>query len=155
MSMSLFSSFIFSSNSFLSWIDKSALGLAGVSIGAKLLYFSPFRFAVYCNGQFCRHQSPFQKSHTLLYTSLVNLANIQPSLRFTIISLVFLYQFLFLSHMLFYFLLGGSLKFWLSTKILTFSANILSVIFCYWHACAHAEKKLHREGKLSHVECLY
>ena len=40
--MSLFSSFIFPTNSFLSWIDKSFLGLARVSIGTKPSYF--FRY---------------------------------------------------------------------------------------------------------------
>ena len=36
MSVSVFSSFIFPSNSFLSWINKSALGLAGVWTGLIL-----------------------------------------------------------------------------------------------------------------------
>ena len=47
--MSLFSSFIFPSNSFLSWINKSALGLAGVWTGLILsCYFGiSFRCLLY------------------------------------------------------------------------------------------------------------
>ena len=103
--MNLFSSFIFPSNSFLSWIDKSALGFAGVSVDQNFHTFSSFLLAVYCTKQFCRHQSPFQKSGVLLYTSMVNLVSIQQFLRSTKASLFFLYQFLFISHMFFSFCL--------------------------------------------------
>ena len=44
LSMSLLFSFIFPSNSFLSWIHKSGLGLAGVSTRPKPSYFFPFPF---------------------------------------------------------------------------------------------------------------
>ena len=113
-----------------------------------------FVFAVYCTEQICWNQNPFQKSHTLLYTSLVNPVSNQPSLWFTETSLFFLYQFLFLSHLFFSFLLGGSLKFWLYTKISTFSANMLPVIFYYWRVYGHA-KTLHWQGHLSRLEDIY
>ena len=100
--MSLFSSFIFPSNPFLSGIDKSALGLE-FQLDQNLHTFSAFHFTVYCTEQFCRHPSPFQNSDTLLYTSMVNLVRIQQSLRSTETSPFFLYQFLFLSHMFFSF----------------------------------------------------
>ena len=47
-SITLFSSFIFPSYSFLPWIDKSAFGLTGVSVGSKSSYFFfPFLFFVF------------------------------------------------------------------------------------------------------------
>ena len=116
--MSLFSSFIFPSNSFLSWNDKSALGLAGVSIGPKLSYFFAisFRNLLYWI-KVCRHQSPFQKSHTLLYNFVVNLVSIEPSLWSTETCLFFVYQFLFHSHIIFFLF---TLRF---LKVLVFHQN--------------------------------
>ena len=78
--MSLFSSFISPADPFLSKIDK---WLVEVSTGPKPQYFFAFLFTVYCIERFCQHQSPFEKSHTLLDTSLVNLVSIQLSLRST------------------------------------------------------------------------
>ena len=72
---------------------------------------------------------------------LVNLVSIQSSLWFTVTSLFFLYQFLFLSHT--FFLLGGSVKFRFSTKVSSFSVAMVFLIFLLFTACAH-EKKLHR-----------
>ena len=71
---------------------------------------------------------------------LVNLVSIQ-SLWFTVTSLFFLYQFLFLSHT--FFLLGGSVKFRFSNKVSSFSVAMVFLIFLLLTACAHA-KKLHR-----------
>ena len=58
---------------------------------------------------------------------LVNLVSIQSSLWFTVTSLFFLYQFLFLSHT--FFLLGGSAKFRFSTKVSSFSVAMVFLIF--------------------------
>ena len=67
------------------------LGWQEFQLDQNLHTFSPFLFAVYCLEQFCRDQSPFQKSYILLYTSIVNLVSIQPSFRSTKTSLLFLY----------------------------------------------------------------
>ena len=64
MSMSFFSSFIFPSNSYLYWIGKSALGLAGISIGPKPSYF----FAL----SLCSLLSFPEKSHITLYLFVLN-----------------------------------------------------------------------------------
>ena len=60
------------------------MGWQYFQLDQNLCTVSLFLFAVYyscCTEQFCRHQIPFQKNHTLLNTSLVNLVSIQPSLR--------------------------------------------------------------------------
>ena len=142
--MSLFSSFIFPSNSFFSWINKSALGLEGVWTGVILSCYFGISFRSLLYWTICWYQSAFQIIHILLCTSLVNLRSIQQSLQSPETSFFFPYQFLFLSHTLFFFLLESFIKFWLSTKVSTFSAVML-FIFYYWHACSHA-KKLHRQG---------
>ena len=139
--MSLFSSFIFPSNPFLSGIDKSALGLE-FQLDQNIHTFSAFHFTVYCTEQFCQHQSRFQNSDTLLYTSMVNLVRIQQSLLSTETSPFFLYQFLFLSHMFFSFA-------WRFLKVLALHQNFIFfsqhvVIFYLGHACAHAKKALAR-----------
>ena len=54
----------------------------------------------------------------------------------------------------FFFLLGVSIKIWLSTKVSTFSAAMIFVIFYHLHGCVHG-KKLHRQGKFSCLEGLY
>ena len=64
MSMSFFSSFIFPSNSYLYWIGKSALGLAGISIGPKPSYF--FTLSL------CSLLSFPEKSHITLYLFVLN-----------------------------------------------------------------------------------
>ena len=139
--MSLFSSFIFPSNPFLSWIDKSSLGLE-FQLDQNIHTFSAFHFTVYCTEQFCRHQSPFQNSDTLLYTSMVNLVRIQQPLRSTETSPFFLYQFLFLSHMFFSFCLEVPQVLGLHQNFIFFSPHV--VIFYHGHACAHAKKALAR-----------
>ena len=152
--MSLFSSFVFPSNSFFSWIDKSTLGLAGISIGPKPSYLFAISF------RWLQYRTVLSSSKSFSEKPHITLYHFSESSNYTTISSVHWNFSLFsllvsisVPHV-FFFLLGGSLKFLLSTKICTFSAHMLPVIFYYWHACAHA-KKLHRQGELSHLKRLY
>ena len=142
--MSLFSSFIFPSNSFLSWINKSALGLAGVWTGLIVSCYFGISFRCLLYWTILSASKSFPDNHLLLCTSIVILGSIQLSLQSPATSFFFPYQFMFLSHMLFFFLLESSIKLWFSTKVSTFSAAML-FIFYYWYVCSHA-KKLHRQG---------
>ena len=70
----------------------------------------------------------FQKSYILLYTPLVNLVSIQPSLWSTKNSFFFLYQFVFISHMFFLFVSRF-------LRVLAFHQNfhVFSIhVFCYF-----------------------
>ena len=147
--MNLFSSFIFPSNSFLSWIDKSALGFAGVSVDQNFHTFSSFLLAVYCTKQFCRHQSPFQKSGVLLYTSMVNLVSIQQFLRSTKASLFFLYQFLFISHMFFSFCLEVPESFGSPPKFHHFQSTCC-ILFLLLTSMCTCEKSTSARRVISH-----
>ena len=102
--------------SFLSWIDKSALGLAAVSIGLKPSYFVAISIRSSLYGKVFTGSKSFQeKSHITLYLfsecikySTISSVHWNFSLFSLSVSVSLSYSF--------FFLLGGSLKFWLSTK---------------------------------------
>ena len=144
--MNLFSSFIFPSNSFLSWINKSALGLAGVWTGLILsCYFGiSLRCLLYWTILSASKSFPENPPITLYLFS--ESSKIQLSLHPPETSFFFSYQFLFLSHTLFFFLLESSIKFWLSTKVSSFSAGMLFFIID-----THAHMRKNYIGKDSYL----
>ena len=133
--MSLFSSFIFPTNSFLSWIDKSFLGLARVSIGTKPSYF--FRYFLAAIKSFP------EKSH-ITYLYLFSQSSKYSTISSAHRSFLFI-SFCFTPMCFFFFLLHVFTRHVLSVQ---------SVTFHYWHACVH-ESKLHQQGKLPCLERLF
>ena len=131
--MSLFSSFTFPSNSFLCLINKSALGLAGVWTGLIFsCYFGiSFRYILYWTSLSASKSFPDNSSITLY---LFSESRKYSSLQSPETSFFFPYQFTFLSHTLFFFLFESTIKFWLSTKVSTFSAAMFFFFFIDTHA---------------------
>ena len=122
--MGLFSSFIYPSNSFLSWINKSALGLAGVWTFILSYFFAiSFRRLLYWTVLSTSKFFP-ENSHITFYL-------FSESKKYSAISAVHWNVFFFSLWVsvslpyVFFFLLRGYRKFWLSTKVSTFSAAIL------------------------------
>ena len=122
--MGLFSSFIYPSNSFLSWINKSTLGLAGVWTFILSYFFAiSFRRLLYWTVLSTSKFFP-ENSHITFYL-------FSESKKYSAISAVHWNVFFFSLWVsvslpyVFFFLLRGYRKFWLSTKVSTFSAAIL------------------------------
>ena len=121
MSLSLFSSFIFLSNPFLSRIDKSALGL-GVSVGLKPSYVFAISFSSLLSWTVLLASKSFpERSYIILYffnesSKYSNISSVHWNFSLFSISIS-------ASHPDFFFLLGGTIKFCLSTKISVFSQD--------------------------------
>ena len=146
--MSLLTSFIFSADYFLCWIDKSALALAGVSIGPKPSYLSPFLFTIYWTVLSASKSFP-EKSHITLYL-------FSKSSKHSTISSVHwnfpLFSLLVSVSLSFVFLLFA----WRSHEVLAIHQNFHTLsrhVACcsLLLTCMSHSKKLHRQGGLSHL----
>ena len=128
------------------------LGRQEFQLDQDLHTSSPFRldFTVL---KFCRHQNPLQKSHELLYISLVNLVSIQPFFGPLKLLSFFCISFCFAPVCFFLFA-------WRLLKVFAFHQNShgfsrhVICYFYYWQNMCTC-KKLHRQDELSRLERLY